>query len=314
MISVDSLTRNYGDFTAVDAVSFEITKGEIVGLLGHNGAGKTTIMRMVTGFLEPTSGRITIDGLDIRHDRKAIQSMIGYLPENCPLYSEMHVIDYLDYAASLHNVSDQDRPARVREAIALTRLEPKAADRISTLSRGYRQRVGVAQAMLHQPGFLILDEPTNGLDPTQIQQMRKLIKDLAAESTVILSTHVLQEVQAVCNRVIILNNGHKALDAKLDDLQSGNRLLVATNALPEMAEPLLKGLEDLNGFEILAVDGEKHQYALTVDKDRDMSDFADQVSRSVLARGFKLFALTPEVRDLESIFAEITNPAERVVQ
>ncbi|MCI5121887.1 MAG: ABC transporter ATP-binding protein, partial [Candidatus Electrothrix sp. AUS4] len=187
MIKVEHLTRKYGDFTAVDKVSFEIGQGEIVGLLGHNGAGKTTIMKMMTGYLEPTEGSIIVDGLDVGKDRRKIQKKIGYLPENCPVYPEMTVLDYLEYSATLHGVAAQDRPALIREAVARTALEAKATKQLATLSRGYRQRTGVAQAILHKPDILILDEPTNGLDPTQIQHMRTLIADLAKTSTVIIS-------------------------------------------------------------------------------------------------------------------------------
>ena len=207
MIRVDALTRTYGDLTAVDQVSFEIGTGEIVGLLGHNGAGKTTIMKMLTGYLEPTGGSIEIDGLDINTERQAVQQRIGYLPENDPLYYEMTVIDYLDYAATLHGVPDAERFDRIREAIVKTELSSRATDTIGTLSRGFCQRVGVAQAILHHPRLLILDEPTNGLDPTQVQHMRDLIRVLAEHATVILSTHILQEVQAVCSRVIIIHDG-----------------------------------------------------------------------------------------------------------
>ncbi len=195
MIQVEEITRNYGDFVAVDGVSFEISRGEIVGFLGHNGAGKTTVMKMLTGFLEPTSGTIRVDGLDIEESRSEVQEKIGYLPENCPVYPEMTVIDCLEFAAELHGVAQSSRLELVRKAIEDTDLVAKAAQPINTLSRGYRQRVGVAQAILHAPQILILDEPTSGLDPFQIRHMRDLIKRLAETSTVIHSTHILQEVR-----------------------------------------------------------------------------------------------------------------------
>jgi ABC-2 type transport system ATP-binding protein len=207
MIQVEHLTRRYGDFTAVDDVSFRIQRGEVVGLLGHNGAGKTTIMKMMTGFLEPTGGSIRIDDLEIGRDTRAIQARIGYLPENCPVWPDMTVIDYLDYEATLHGVPAERRGRAVAEAIRRTALKEKADASINTLSRGYRQRVGVAQALLHSPDIIILDEPTNGLDPTQIRHMRELIRELATSATVIVSTHILQEVQAVCERVLILRAG-----------------------------------------------------------------------------------------------------------
>ena len=204
MISVSNLSRSYGSTLAVDNVSFEITNGEVVGLLGHNGAGKTTIMKMITGFIEPSSGSVEVDGLVLRGEHCWYSKKIGYLPENCPVWPEMRVTDYLIYQAKLHLVEEAMIGSLVSEAIEKTRLTEKATARIDTLSRGYRQRVGVAQALLHKPDILILDEPTNGLDPNQILQMRELIKELAKSSTVIVSTHVLQEVQAICERVLIM--------------------------------------------------------------------------------------------------------------
>ena len=252
MIRVRALTRTYGDLTAVDQVSFEIGRGEIVGLLGHNGAGKTTIMKMLTGYLEPTNGSIEIDGLDISKDREAVQQRIGYLPENDPLYLEMTVIDYLDYAATLHGVSDSERTDRIREAIVKTELASKVTDTIGTLSRGFCQRVGVAQAILHSPLVVILDEPTNGLDPTQVQHMRDLIRTLAEHATVILSSHILQEVQAICDHIIIIHNGQKVLDATIEELLAGKHLLVAVDAEPERALGLLNSIEGIESVEPMA--------------------------------------------------------------
>ena len=306
MIRVESLTRVYGDHTAVDQVSFEINKGEIVGLLGHNGAGKTTIMKMLTGFLEPTAGHIEIHGLNLQTHREDIQRQCGYLPENCPVYPEMTVLDYLDYAASLHGIPKTERHTRIREAISRTELESRAVDVINTLSRGYRQRVGVAQAILHGPSILILDEPTNGLDPTQIQHMRRLIKTLAETATIILSTHILQEVQAVCDRVIIIRDGHKVLDARLEALQTTGRLLLITNAEPEQVTPLFKDLATMQGLETTAADGKRHAYTLTVDEAYDPADIAPTVAQAIIEQGFQLFTLAPERRDLETIFGELS--------
>jgi ABC-2 type transport system ATP-binding protein len=306
MIRVESLTRTYGDHTAVDQVSFEIDQGEIVGLLGHNGAGKTTIMKMLTGFLEPTAGSVEMQGLDLRTHRGAIQRQIGYLPENCPVYPEMTVIDYLDYAAALHSVPKTERQARIREAITRTELEPKAVDLINTLSRGYQQRVGVAQAILHHPTILILDEPTNGLDPTQIQHMRSLIKTLAETATIMLSTHILREVQAVCDRVLIIQDGRKVLDARLDALQTGNRLRLVTDAGREQAEPLLNSLTPVTSIEASAADGKRHAYTLSIGDDHDPTDIAPAVAQALIETGFKLFTLAPESRDLETIFGELS--------
>ena len=306
MIAVDRLTRKYGDFIAVDDVSFEIKKGEIVGLLGHNGAGKTTIMKMLTGFLEPSGGRITIDGLGMDTQRSTIQEKIGYLPENCPLYPEMTVIGYLEYAASLHKIPENKRHRKIREAIAQTELAPKAMDTISTLSRGYRQRVGVAQAILHSPKIIILDEPTNGLDPSQIFQMRALVKDLARNSTVIISTHILQEVQAICGRVIIIQNGKKYLDSRIEDLQQVNRLTVEMDADPDLAKAIFNGIDDVDSFEFLSRVDDFYRYSLTAGGNGNVKHIAPIIAKTVVEKGSRLFLLSQESRDLETIFGEMS--------
>ncbi len=306
MIRVEALTRTYGDLTAVDQVYFEIGKGEIVGLLGHNGAGKTTIMKMLTGYLEPTGGSIEIDGLDISTEREAVQQRIGYLPENDPLYYEMTVIDYLDYAATLHGIPDAERIDRIREAIVKTELSSRATDTIGTLSRGFCQRVGVAQAILHHPRLLILDEPTNGLDPTQVQHMRDLIRFLAEQATVILSTHILQEVQAICSRVIIVHNGRKVLDSTMDELLAGKRLLVAVDAGPDRALELLNSVGGIVSVEPMARQGPGHRYVLDLGEEDDPAEAAHVVASRIATEGWKLYALQPERRDLEQIFSEIS--------
>jgi len=304
MISVNGLVRTYGDFTAVDDVSFQIGQGEIVGLLGHNGAGKTTIMKMLTGFLEPTGGSITIDGLDISQERETIQRKIGYLPENCPVYPEMTIIDYLNYAAALHEVPEAERLARVREAIAKTELAGKATQLINTLSRGYRQRVGVAQSLLHHPDILILDEPTNGLDPTQVQHMRNLIKEAAEHATVILSTHILQEVQAICDRVIIIRAGKKVMDSRMEELRSAHRLLVTVQAEPGKVDAALKDVAVIQSVEQLSNNDNRQSYALEFRDQAEPQQCAPAVASALLEQGCALYALQPEQRTLESIFLE----------
>ncbi len=310
MISVHKLTRKYGDFSAVDQVSFDINPGEIVGLLGHNGAGKTTIMKMITGYLEPTSGTITIDGKGISGRSQSAQQNIGYLPENCPVYPEMTVIDYLDYAAALHGLSVSEREPLIAEAIYRTELTDKATHLISTLSRGYRQRTGVAQAILHQPKILILDEPTNGLDPTQIQHMRDLITTLAKEATVIISTHILREVQAICDRVIILKDGSKALDTPLKSLHSNNRLMIRVNADAEQANEMLQSIPGCEAVEDVTSSHDQRSgfcYGLSL---IDIDDGHDQIAAAVAAaihkQGWQLYAMDFESKDLERVFAEIS--------
>jgi ABC-2 type transport system ATP-binding protein len=307
MIEVQRLTRTYSGLRAVDDVTFDIGRSEIVGLLGHNGAGKTTVMKMLTGYLEPDAGDIRIGGLDMGEQRREAQRRIGYLAENCPLYPEMTVLDYLDFQAALHGVPTGERPAAIRTAIERTALAPRAAQVIGTLSRGYRQRVGVAQAILHRPSILILDEPTNGLDPSQIQHMRALIGELAETATLILSTHILQEVEAVCDRVLILRNGRLALDARLDVLEGPTRLLVTLDQAPARAEPMLRDLASVDSVQHVELAQGRHQYALGT---ATPEDTAALVARSVTGAGWSLFGLKPEVRDLEMLFGEITEARE----
>ncbi|MEW8014272.1 MAG: ABC transporter ATP-binding protein [Candidatus Sedimenticola endophacoides] len=297
MIQVENLTRRYGDFTAVDDVSFSIGRGEIIGLLGHNGAGKTTIMKMLTGFLEPTAGTIDIDGLLIGWDTTAIQSRIGYLPENCPVWPEMTVIDYLDYQANLHGLPEEQRTAAVARAIRRTALKEKATSTIQTLSRGYRQRVGVAQAILHEPDIVILDEPTNGLDPTQIRQMRDLIRELAQTATVMVSTHILQEVQAVCERVLILRAGRLVVDSRLDELQRDGALLMAVEGDAEKALNAVDGVEQVSELDTKA--GQR-RYRV-----KAQPGSAPRVAQAVMNAGLALHEITTERHDLETVFAQV---------
>ncbi len=300
MIDVEGVTRRFGDFTAVAEVSFRIQPGEIVGLLGHNGAGKTTLMKMITGFLEPTEGVIRVDGKPVAEDPHRAKSRIGYLPENCPLYPDMTVMEYLDFQAGLHGVAPAERSAALARAIRLTELAPKALAPIHTLSRGYRQRVGVAQAILHRPRILILDEPTNGLDPTQILHMRRLVRELAKEATVIVSTHILQEVEAVCERVIILRSGSKVVDARLEELQQARGLRLEVDRPEEEVRPLLSALPRVESLEPLGGTEGRHAYRLEAPPDA-----GPEVARAVQRAGFALYGLCPEQQDLEKVFAEV---------
>jgi ABC-2 type transport system ATP-binding protein len=307
MIEAKNLSRNYGSVAAVRNVSFSIGSGEIVGLLGHNGAGKTTIMKMLTGFLEPSGGRASINGHDIESDRAAAQSFIGYLPENCPLYPEMTVAAFLDYAAGLKGIAEDEKAASIKEAIAATELQDRIMQPISSLSRGYRQRVGVAQAILHNPKIIILDEPTNGLDPSQIKQMRDLIKRLAKNATVMISTHILQEVAAVCGRVIIINRGKLALDKPLSELGGGNRLRLVTDGKPDAVKGILSPL--VSAIETISTGEKSSTYALGL-KGGAPDDAAASVARAINNNGLSLFALHTEIRDLETVFAEISVGAQ----
>lgn len=308
MITVKNLIRTYGDFTAVNDVSFEIEPGEIVGLLGHNGAGKTTIMKMMTGYLEPTGGTVRIDGMSVDTHRRQVQSKIGYLPENCPVYTEMSILSYLEYCASLRGIPENERGQYIIEAINRTALHDKATQQIATLSRGYRQRTGVAQAILHHPSILILDEPTNGLDPTQIKHMRTLIKELAESATVLISTHILQEVQAICDRVIIIKDGHVVVDSYLDDLQKSTKLLVSIDAPEVDTMRVFNGIDGVSHASLRSnrdVGKGAYSYELLLSENQATPDTAALISRKIHDKGWKLFGMHYEARNLETVFSEI---------
>ena len=307
MIEVRELCRNYRELMAVDRVSFDIGRREIVGLLGHNGAGKTTIMKMITGFLEPSSGSIAIDGQDIAAQRRAVQRRIGYLPENCPLYQDMTVVDQLDYQAALHGIPVAQRAAAMRRAIERTDLGAKATALVGTLSRGYRQRLGVALAILHEPDILILDEPTNGLDPSQIQHMRSLIRELARHATVIISTHILQEVEAICGRVLIMRAGRLALDSELGEIGARPRLLVTLDRGPGEVRGVLGGVDGVTDVIHLGDDGLRRRYALST---ADPIALAPRIASDLAARGWALYGLEQERRDLEALFGAVSGGSE----
>lgn len=218
MIRLQNLTKDYGSVRAVDHVNFEINEGEILGFLGPNGAGKTTTLRMITCFLSPTSGNIEVENMNINNNQIEIKRLIGYLPEHNPLYIDMTVYDYLKFIADIREISNFD--VRIIEVIKQCGLNGVVHKPINTLSKGYKQRVGIAQAIIHDPKILILDEPTSGLDPNQIVEIRELIKQLGKEKTLIISSHILQEVQAVCNRIVIINEGKIVADGSTAELQS----------------------------------------------------------------------------------------------
>jgi ABC-2 type transport system ATP-binding protein len=228
MIEVKGLIKNYGAIRAVNGVSFRVNRGEILGFLGPNGAGKSTTMKMLTGFIRPDAGTATLDGIDVTSDAVGVKSRIGYLPESAPAYPEMTVEEFLSFIAEVRGFrSSQSRHTTVERAISLTHLNGVRKQAIETLSKGYKQRVGFAQALLHNPPALVLDEPTDGLDPNQKNEVRSLIKSLAAEKAVILSTHILEEVEALCTRVIIISRGKVVVDetpAQLRARQPGARL------------------------------------------------------------------------------------------
>ena len=307
MITVQNLSRAYGSLQAVKDVSFTIGQGEVIGLLGPNGAGKTTIMKMLCGFLEPSAGQITLNDIDVAESPKVAQSVIGYLPENLPVYPEMTVAAYLQYAAGLKGIAAQNIPSEVKRVVDATELGFKALEKISALSRGLKQRVGVAQALLGSPKVLVLDEPTNGLDPTQTQHMRDLIRRLAEQATVILSTHILSEVEAVCDRVLMVKNGALVLDERLDNLQKGSALELKTN----LSEAALKtALQKWSALAITySTQGEVTTAKIPVDANASQSLTAE-VARSVIVEKGDLFHLAVEHKDLESLFKDVNTQKE----
>ncbi|MCB1702190.1 MAG: ABC transporter ATP-binding protein [Halioglobus sp.] len=307
MIEVQALTRCYGRTTAVDKVSFQIGGNEIVGLLGHNGAGKTTIMRMLSGFLEPSAGTITIGGLQLATNAASVQRELGYLPESLPVYPEMMVADYLHYAATLKGIAPGKRYQEVRRAIVATDLGTRALDPVATLSRGLKQRVGVAQAILGRPRLLILDEPTNGLDPQQTEHMRRLIQKLARQATVILSTHIMQEVDAICDRVLVLRDGKLALDTRIDSLRQTRTMLLRTDTAAQSLTTYLRRMPQLAGLQ-QHDDGENRtRYTLTLHDNADMDTAANNVAQCVIKAGARLYQLRPVVQGLEAVFREVNN-------
>ncbi len=304
MLHVSSLTRRYGSFVAVSNVSFDIAKGEIVGLLGHNGAGKTTIMKMLSGYLEPDAGTVTINDISLDENPKAIQAQLGYLPENLPVYPEMSVADYLDYAAHMKGIEGDEKAAEIKRVVHATDIAEKLLEPIYTLSRGFKQRVGVAQAILGKPQLLILDEPTNGLDPTQTEHMRALIKEIAKEATVILSTHIMQEVDAICDRVLIVNRGQLAVDEKLEALRQSNHITLSCsldetslkNALPNYSDVDISLSSESKGV---------FHYQLSIAQGQDPNELTAELAQSVIANNGKLYQLAAQKRDLESLFKEV---------
>lgn len=307
MIKVRNLSRRYGKFTAVANVSFTIGRNEIVGLLGHNGAGKTTVMKMLSGYLEPSAGDIEIAGINLANHPHAIQKQLGYLPENLPIYPEMMVADYLEYAATTKRIAPKDRLQAVKDALLATQLLDRALHSIDSLSRGMRQRLGVAQAILGRPELLILDEPTNGLDPEQTVLMRKLIKQLARRATVILSTHILPEIEAVCDRVLVLSNGKLVLDETMNDLCCTHTLLLRVCDGNPALPTYLRRLPQVSKVTPHPHKAREQAFTLNLHSGADADTAANNIAQSVVKAGARLYQLQPIVRDLESIFREASS-------
>lgn len=291
----------------MDGISFQVQQGEIVGFLGPNGAGKSTTMRMLTGYLPPTSGSASISGHDVFNDSLKARREIGYMPENVPLYEDMRVGEYLSFRAALKGVRFRDVRSSVDRAMEYTGLAEVKKKMIGTLSKGFRQRVGLADALVHKPRLLILDEPTNGLDPNQIRQVRSLISQLAGEHTILLSTHILSEVQMNCRRVIIINKGQIRADNTPDilaeNLQSSGTVTVELQAAPAQAEEKLTALEGVRRLAATDAGGGWHRYELRVEPGGEVRMVIAELAR---AQNWPLRELTQHTATLEDVFVELT--------
>lgn len=307
MIEAQHLTKDYGTVLAVSDVSFRVGKGEIVGFLGPNGAGKSTTLRMLAGFLGPTSGSVSIDGIDIQEKPHEAKRRIGYMPEAAPLYPELRVNEYLDFRAALKGVARRERREAVRRVMDSVAIADVADTIIDHLSKGYRQRVGLADALLASPPLLILDEPTAGLDPNQIRDVRKLIRELGKTHTILLSTHILSEVEAVCDRAIVVDRGKLVAEGTLAELTAvgrGQRLLALVRD-PSGVAPALAG----QGPSVKGVATEQVADGLmriTVDVEGSPEDAAEELCRRWVAAGVGVRALTASKTSLEEVFTALT--------
>ena len=310
-IAVRNLTKTYGEQTAVDDISFEVKTGEILGFLGPNGAGKTTTMKILTCYMPPTAGSAEVDGLDVIEHSLAVRRKIGYLPEMNPLYHEMNVLDYLEYSAQLHGLRGGAVQHRMREMVQVCGLESVRHKDIGEMSKGFRQRVGLAQAMIHDPEVLILDEPTSGLDPNQIVEIRNLIKRLGRAKTVILSTHILSEVQATCDRVLIINEGKIVADGTPEHLQRefhGNESLTlelrAGSGDPlQDVTPHLRTLASVTDVTLLGEKNGVFRFELFAEKGSDVREAA---FRLAVSRGWVLLEMHRKATTLEEVFHKLT--------
>jgi len=305
-IEVKDLVKIYGEQKALDCISFTVGKGEIVGFLGPNGAGKSTTMKILTGYLGQDGGQAIVCGLSVGEQPLATKKKIGYLPESNPLYPDMYVGEYLDFIADIHHLAD--KKARIEAVITLVGLTPESKKRLGQLSKGYRQRVGLAAALLHEPEVLILDEPTSGLDPNQIIEIRDVIKRLGKDKTILFSSHILQEVEALCDRVIIINKGKLVADSQLSLLRaqkdsSAGMIRVAFRELPE--SELLESLDGVQSVSQLS-DGQWELQTSSPDRVKK------QLMELALRNNWNIITLQSETRSLEDVFRQLTNPTSTV--
>ncbi len=307
MIQVQNLTKRYGPRTAVDSLNFEVRRGEIVGFLGPNGAGKSTTMKILTGFMPATEGTATVAGFDVFDSPIEVKRNIGFLPENPPVYTEMSVEDYLRFTTRLHGVEKSRIESAVTTAIEKTVLGDVRKRLIGNLSKGYRQRVGIAQAIAHNPQVLILDEPTVGLDPKQIIEIRKLIKELAGEHTIILSTHILPEVTATCDRVIVINKGRIAAQDTLDRLttriQQGR---IYSLAVRNLTPDGIAAIRAIPGIKAVSDSASTAESRLTVEILPEAGEVRDRITETVVSHRMGLLEFVAEKLSLEEIFLQLT--------
>jgi ABC-2 type transport system ATP-binding protein len=313
MIQVENLTKRYGANCAVNDVSFSVHKGEVLGFLGPNGAGKTTTMRILNCFLAPSEGRATVAGFDVFDQPLAVRQHVGYLPEDTPLYRDMTVLEHLQFAANMHGMTGEKARARIKEIGGRCGLGSVAGKLVGELSKGYRQRVGLAQAMLHDPDILILDEPTSGLDPNQIAEIRDLIKEVGKEKTILLSTHILPEVQATCTRVLIINGGKLVADDTPENLRArekATRYTVVIEAAGTTADAARQKLSALAGVTGCAkVDGEQGTLTFAIDG-RPEADLRKPIFRTAVDNQWLLLELGREAASLEDVFRRVTTREE----
>lgn len=308
MIHAKRLTKYYQDFCAVDQISFDIRRGEILGLLGPNGAGKTTTLRMLTGYLEPTDGSIKIKDLDIDQQPLEIKQLMGYLPESAPLYHEMIVYDYLNFVADIREINSNKKQTRIRELADLCGLNEVMHRSIGVLSKGYRQRVGLAHAMMGDPEILILDEPTSGLDPNQIAEIRDIIRQIGQEKTVVLSTHILSEAEATCDRIMIIHQGRIVADGAAADLRhaAGGKRRIRIGLQGTHFSAIKKALDPVDGVQTIEQISETPQ-GVTIDLVYgEGPDIRSRLYQCIKATDWDLFEFSQQTESLETIFRELT--------
>lgn len=301
MIEVYNLCKNYGERKAIQDINFKISPGDVVGLLGPNGAGKSTTMKIITGFMAPTSGVAKICGIDVFENPIEVKKRIGYLPEAPPVYLDMTVQDYLNFVADLKLVENSKKKGLVEKALQKTQLLDVRFRLIKNLSKGFRQRVGIAQALVSDPDVLVLDEPTVGLDPKQVAEVRDLIKELKGQHTIILSTHILPEVQATCNRVIIIHNGQIVGDDLTENIEKLNQGLITVNVKTKKELVLTQEFQKIPGVHQVELMG-KASYRIQI-KDEDV---LDQIAQQIIKSGAGLRELTPAMQNLEDVFLKLT--------